>query len=166
MGARPADVDGVAGYSFVVWAPNARAVSVVGDFNQWDGRAHPLNNLGASGLWETFVPGLGRARSTSSRSIRGTARRSPRRSVRPAHRAAAAHRVDDLASRPARVARRGLDGGAAERGTVLDRPMSIYEVHAGSWRRNPLRSGRSLTWRELAAELVPYVADWASRTSS
>ena len=58
MGARPAVVDGTAGYSFVVWAPNARGVSVVGDFNAWDGRTHPLRTLGASGLWETFIPGL------------------------------------------------------------------------------------------------------------
>src|SRR4029078_12262879 len=58
MGARPADIDGAHGYSFGVWAPNARRVSVVGDFNQWDGRRHPLRNLGASGLWETFVPDL------------------------------------------------------------------------------------------------------------
>src|SRR4029453_5867592 len=58
MGARAATIDGVAGYSVVVWAPNARGVSVVGDFNGWDGRAHPLQNLGASGLWERFVPGI------------------------------------------------------------------------------------------------------------
>jgi 1,4-alpha-glucan branching enzyme len=58
MGARPATIDGQTGYSFVVWAPNARGVSVVGDFNRWDGRANVLRNLGASGLWEGFVPGL------------------------------------------------------------------------------------------------------------
>ena len=58
MGARPATIDGISGYSFVVWAPNARGVSVVGDFNQWDGRTHPLRSLGVSGLWETFLPGM------------------------------------------------------------------------------------------------------------
>ena len=59
MGARPAGIDGARGYSFVVWAPNARGVSVVGDFNQWDGRTHPLRSLGVSGLWERFIPDLG-----------------------------------------------------------------------------------------------------------
>ena len=59
MGARPAEVEGASGYSFVVWAPNARRVSVVGDFNAWDGRAHVMRSLGASGLWETFIPGVG-----------------------------------------------------------------------------------------------------------
>ena len=58
MGARPTVIDGLAGYSFVVWAPNARQVSVVGDFNRWDGRATPMRSLGVSGLWETFVPGI------------------------------------------------------------------------------------------------------------
>src|SRR5580765_3466135 len=59
MGARPAEIDGATGYSFVVWAPNARRVSVVGNFNSWDGRTHPMQNLGPSGLWEVFIPGLG-----------------------------------------------------------------------------------------------------------
>src|SRR5262245_24162025 len=58
MGARPALREGVAGYTFVVWAPNAGGVSVIGDFNQWDGRTNPLRSLGASGLWEGFVPHL------------------------------------------------------------------------------------------------------------
>jgi 1,4-alpha-glucan branching enzyme len=55
LGARPAEQNGQAGYSFAVWAPTARRVSVVGDFNGWDGHAHPMRSLGASGLWETFV---------------------------------------------------------------------------------------------------------------
>src|SRR5262245_48534259 len=58
MGARPCEQAGTLGYSFAVWAPNARAVSVVGDFNGWDGNAHPLRSLGASGLWEGFIPQL------------------------------------------------------------------------------------------------------------
>ena len=58
MGAHPAVVEGVAGVQFAVWAPNAMRVSVVGDFNQWDGRTHPMRNRGPSGVWELFVPGL------------------------------------------------------------------------------------------------------------
>src|SRR5215212_1540795 len=59
LGAHPRVVDGVAGTSFAVWAPNARRVSVVGDFNGWDGRVHPMRRLGGSGVWELFVPGVG-----------------------------------------------------------------------------------------------------------
>src|SRR5687768_15099948 len=59
MGARPAEPDSVAGYSFVVWAPNARGVSVVGNFNNWDGRTNSMRPHGSSGLWETFIPDLG-----------------------------------------------------------------------------------------------------------
>ena len=159
MGARPAVVDGRAGYSFVVWAPNARDVSVVGDFNLWDGRGHALNSLGASGLWETFVPGLAEgsnykfeihpehgAAAHEIRSVRACAwsgRRGRRRSPR-------------ISASTRGTTRRG-SRDRQERGTVLDGPMSVYEVHAGSWRRNPLEGFRSLSWRELAAELVPYV---------
>src|SRR5690606_11947331 len=58
LGANPRALDGIAGTLFAVWAPNAERVSVVGDFNRWDGRCHPMRNLGASGVWELFVPGL------------------------------------------------------------------------------------------------------------
>ena len=74
LGAHVRELDGVVGTAFAVWAPNARSVSVVGDFNSWDGRLHPMRSLGASGIWELFVPGRrARGRSTSSRSGRRTA---------------------------------------------------------------------------------------------
>ena len=99
MGAHPVVVDGVAGVQFGVWAPNAMRVSVVGDFNQWDGRTHPMRNRGPSGVWELFVPGLGggrrlqvrnsarvrRASLIEKRSLRiplGTSARTPARSSR------------------------------------------------------------------------------------
>jgi len=159
MGARPATVEGRDGYSFVVWAPNAAGVSVVGDFNGWDGRRHPMRNLGASGLWETFVPGVGEG-SLYKFEIH------PR--VGPPF-----TKTDPYAlrmERPPQTASVSYHFGRHEwgddewmqsreaRGTALDRPMAIYEVHAGSWRRRPEDGNRSLTWRELAAELVPYVA--------
>ncbi len=59
LGAHVRELDGVVGTAFAVWAPNARSVSVVGDFNSWDGRLHPMRSLGASGIWELFVPGVG-----------------------------------------------------------------------------------------------------------
>jgi 1,4-alpha-glucan branching enzyme len=158
MGARPAVHDGRAGYSFVVWAPTARNVSVVGDFNRWDARAHPLTSLGASGLWETFVPGVadGAHYKYEIRPAAGPpfTKADPYalRAEHPPGTASITHHTGaHVWLDEAWIARR------QDRGTVLDAPMSIYEVHAGSWRRNPLEGFRSLTWREHAAELVPYV---------
>jgi 1,4-alpha-glucan branching enzyme len=158
MGARPAEIDGRSGYTFVVWAPNARAVSVVGDFNAWDGRTHAMRNLGASGLWELFVPGIPEGQSYKFE-------------IEPAHgpRFLKADPFALFAERPPRTASVTWHLGRhfwrdhvwmdarRDRGTALDRPMSIYEVHPGSWRRKPEEGNRPLTWRELAAELVPYV---------
>jgi 1,4-alpha-glucan branching enzyme len=157
LGARPADRDGVPGYSFVVWAPNARSASVVGDFNQWDGRTHPMRSLGASGLWELFIPDLPRGALYKFEFH-------PR--VGPPFTKADPFAL--AAERPPRTASITTDFGrhiwqdtawmaARREAPVLDRPMSVYEVHPGSWRRNPDEDYRSLTWHELAAELIPYV---------
>ncbi len=159
LGARPAERDGVRGYTFVVWAPNASGVSVVGDFNQWDGRLHPLRTHGVSGLWESFVPGL-------------AAGANYKFEIHPkvGHPFTRADPFALAAERPPRTASVTTDLGrhawqdeawmtARRERDLLRTPMSIYEVHAGSWRRNPLEGNRSLTWRELAAELVPYVRD-------
>ncbi len=158
MGARPAEIDHAAGYSFVVWAPNARGVSVIGDFNGWDGRAHPMRNLGASGLWETFIPGISEGMIYKFE-------------IHPKHGpplikadpfALASEkppRTGSLTSHLGRYAWRDREWMDArrERDVMLDRPMAIYEVHAGSWRRKPEEGNRPLTWKELAGELVPYV---------
>ena len=160
MGARPAVVEGRAGYSFVVWAPNARAVSVVGDFNLWDGRGHALKSLGASGLWETFVPGLAAGANYKFEIHREHGAPLTKcdpyglRMERPPRTASVTAHLGEYAWRDA-----AWIADRQERGTVLDGPMSMYEVHAGSWRRNPLEGFRSLSWQELAAELVPYVKD-------
>ncbi|HYN08901.1 MAG TPA: 1,4-alpha-glucan branching protein GlgB [Vicinamibacterales bacterium] len=157
MGARPAEVGGSAGYSFVVWAPNAREVSVVGTFNGWDARHHPMRPVGSSGVWETFVPGLGEGALYKF-------------AIQPRHGppfakadpfALFAERPPETASVTHHVGRHVWRDDAwmttrRERGTALDRPMAIYEVHTGSWRRKPEDGFRPLTWRELASELVPY----------
>jgi 1,4-alpha-glucan branching enzyme len=158
MGARPAVVDGVAGYSFAVWAPNARGVSVVGDFNAWDGRAHMLRTLGASGLWEGFIPGV---REGALYKLEIHQPDGPPL-IKSDPFALAAERSPKTASITSHLEGYGWSDDAwmtsrRERGTALDRPMSIYEVHPGSWRRKPEEDDRRLTWRELAAELVPYV---------
>jgi len=159
MGARPAEQDGRRGYSFVVWAPNAQAVSVVGDFNEWQAGAHAMAPRGDSGLWELFVPGL------PAGSLYKLAMSTPSGDVTKADPyALRAERSPRTASITADLGRHQWADDAwmserRSRGTALDRPLSIYEVHAGSWRRNPLEGFRSLTWRELSRELVSYVVD-------
>ena len=158
MGARPAEIDGARGYSFVVWAPNAWRVSVVGDFNQWDGRVNPMRHLGASGLWELFLPGIpeGVPYKFEIHPPEGP----PFLKADPF--ALFAERPPETASIAWHLGRHGWRDAAwmdarREHGTSLDDAMTIYEVHAGSWRRKPEEANRALTWRELAAELVPYV---------
>jgi 1,4-alpha-glucan branching enzyme len=158
MGARPAEVDGVRGYSFVVWAPNARRVSIVGDFNGWDGRAHPMRNLGASGLWEGFVPGLGDG------ALYKFELQSPQgplftRADPFALRAEIPPQTASITGTLAGYVWRDdawMEARRAAREARLDLPMSIYEVHPGSGRRHA-DGNRRLTWRELASELIPYV---------
>jgi 1,4-alpha-glucan branching enzyme len=158
LGARPATIDGQSGYTFVVWAPNADGVSVVGDWNGWDGRIHRLYNLGASGLWEIFVHGVAPGQ-TYKFEIHQKAGGPPILKADPY--ALYAERPPNTGSVTADVSRHAWNDAAwleARRtAPVLERPMAIYEVHPGSWRRNPLEGHRSLTWRELAEELVPYV---------
>jgi len=158
LGAHVQTRQGVAGVRFRVWAPNAERVSVVGDFNRWDGRLHPMANLGASGVWELFLPGLGPA-TLYKFEIRNRAS------------AAVLIKTDPYAQsfelRPATAARvNALSQHAWNDADWLARraqwdwlhaPLAIYEIHAGSWRRHP--DGRGYTYRELAQHLVPYVRD-------
>jgi 1,4-alpha-glucan branching enzyme len=159
LGAHPMHHQGVAGVAFAVWAPNADGVSVVGDFNNWDGRLHPMRVLGSSGIWELFVPEIaeGTRYKLELRPKGGGApflKADPFafRTEVPPQSASIVHdlkryRFSDekwLASRPER-----------HRG---DKPLSIYEVHAGSFRRVPEDSHRSLTWRELALALAEHVS--------
>ena len=158
MGARPAQINGVTGYSFVVWAPNARRVSVVGNFNNWDGRRDPMQNLGPSGLWEVFIPGVkeGEVYKFEIKSAAGPpfVKTDPFGlfSEIPPGTASVTHHLGVYQWRD-----EAWMDGRRERGTALDRAMAIYEVHAGSWRRNPEEPHRPLGWRELASELVPYM---------
>ena len=157
MGARPAEIGDARGYSFVVWAPNAGAVSVVGDFNGWDPHRHPMHGVGNSGLWETFVPDVGEG---SRYKFAIQPRHGPALTKADPF-ALLAERPPETASVTHHLGRHVWRDDAwmserRERGTALDRPMAIYEVHAGSWRRKPEAGFRSLHWRELASELVPY----------
>jgi 1,4-alpha-glucan branching enzyme len=156
LGSNVVRIDGVLGTAFAVWAPNARRVSVVGDFNAWDGRLFPMRMLGSSGIWELFIPDvqagelykfelkdadgrvhlksdpLGREMETSP----GTASRVT----------ASEHRWGDQSWLAMRAAT-----------PIAQAPLAIYEVHLGSWARVPEEENRMLTYRELAVRLVAHV---------
>jgi len=160
LGAHPIVHDGVAGVAFAVWAPNARRVSVVGDFNAWDGRRMPMRQRDQSGFWEIFVPGLAPGELYKYELI------GPDGALLPLKADPHAERTEPPPGTASVVAARSSyawqDGAwIAERGQRNDReaPISIYEVHLGSWRRNLAEGGRYLSYRELADQLVPYVAD-------
>jgi len=158
LGAHPRRIDGVDGVAFAVWAPNARTVSVAGDFNGWDARIHPLRSLGASGIWELFVPGveLGAHYKLEVRGADG------RTSLRADPLAFAAERPPGTASIVFRSEHTWHDDAWLERRAAADpwhEPMSVYEVHLGSWRLNPLEGNRSLTYEELGEELAAYATD-------
>ncbi|WGF89307.1 1,4-alpha-glucan branching protein GlgB [Marinivivus vitaminiproducens] len=158
LGARPRTVEGVEGVAFAVWAPNARRVSVVGPFNNWDGRMHPMRKRVECGVFELFVPGL-RAGELYKYEVAG-----PDGSLVPLKADPMGYR-GELRPRTASVVQSegGHDWGDASwmtsRAVRQDRhaPISVYEVHLGSWMRIPEDGDRFMTYREMADKLVPYV---------
>ncbi len=158
LGAQLRTVDGVEGVNFAVWAPNATSVSLVGDFNAWDGRRHPMRKHIPSGFWELFVPGLSEGTLYKFQIRRGSN---------------VFEKCDPLAfgaEVPPLTASKVIDlnryhwhdGKWIERRQEikwLDQPISIYEVHLGSWRRPSDDPTRWLTYRELAHQLVEYVKE-------
>ncbi|WP_246227573.1 1,4-alpha-glucan branching protein GlgB [Roseobacter ponti] len=158
LGAHPCEMSGVAGTRFAVWAPDARRVSVIGDFNEWDGRRHPMRRRGATGVWELFIPGTGAgARYKYEIAPAGSGLPHPKADpvgfsadLRPDN-ASVVQALDEYPWadgdwRRARASRQSTQS-----------PVSIYEVHAGSWRRHA--DGSWLSYRELAETLVPYARD-------
>ena len=138
LGAHPTTLTASTGVAFAVWAPNARRVSVVGDFNGWDGRRHPMRVRHAGGFWELFVPGA-RAGERYKYEIVGPRRRAAAAEGRPACRRgrAAAGTASIVARRDPRMRGRTARGWRGAAGaTTAQAPISIYEVHLGSWRRN------------------------------
>src|SRR5262249_18346394 len=141
--------DGEAGTFFAVWAPNAERVFVMGDFNGWNKTSHPLHSRAQSGIWEAFVPGLGP----------GTTHKDH---IPSRH----GHRVDQAGPLPFRAQLPPRTGSVVwdldyrwsdaewmrtrRNRNALEAPVSIYEVHLGSWRRVPEQMNRPLTYRELA----------------
>ncbi|HYE52447.1 MAG TPA: alpha-amylase family glycosyl hydrolase, partial [Azospirillaceae bacterium] len=158
MGAHLDTLEGVAGVRFAVWAPSARRVSVVGDFNSWDGRTHVMRLRHGSGIWELFIPGIGEGTVYKYEIIGAHGGLLPlkadpygfRAEMRP-HTASIVARIDRHEWRDAEWM-----AARAER-NALTAPISIYEVHLGSWRRG--EDNRYLTYRELADSLIPYVKE-------
>ena len=160
LGAHLRSVDGVPGVSFAVWAPNAARVSVVGNFNRWDGRYHPMRPLGASGVWEVFIPGLreGEVYKYEIYDRQGFLRLKTdpygTRFEAPPNNASI---VCDVSHFPWND-NAWLESRRASAGQV-DHPMSIYEVHLGSWRLKVEEAQQRFTYRELAPLLAEYVLE-------
>jgi len=160
LGAHPATLEGVRGIHFAVWAPSARRVSVVGDFNRWDGRVHAMRARGSSGIWELFIPELTEG-AIYKYEILG-----PQNNLLPL-------KADPYAFRSELRPNTGsivdsLDHHKWQDNAWLARraatnwhesPVSIYEVHLGSWRHIPEQGDRWLSYRELGDQLIPYVKD-------
>jgi len=157
LGAQAQVLDGVHGTSFAVWAPNAQRVSVVGDFNQWDGRVHAMRLLGVSGVWEIFVPGIGEGahykfeiRNAHGQIVLKTDPFGFFFETAPKNAAIVWHTKKFKWTDEAWLKQRG------ER-DVLRSPMSVYEMHVGSWKKKS--ASESLSYRELAGPLVQYLKE-------
>ncbi len=161
LGAHPHKVDGVPGYSFAVWAPSAKAVTIVGEFNHWDGRYHPMRPIGNSGIWELFIPGIEKGVHYKYRIIGGNGSENLKSDPygqyyeAPPHNASITWDVDS-------------DGYKWEDKKWIDKrkttdwtreTMSVYEVHFQSWKRVIEDGGRPFTYREMAIELADYVSE-------
>jgi len=157
LGSHPVEVEGEAGTYFAVWAPDARQVAVTGDFNQWQRESHPLRQRGSSGIWEGFVPNVGRGSLYKYHIV----------SRYRGYRVDKADPFAFLFEGPPRTASVVWDLDYAwndtewlarrHRHNALDQPLAIYEVHLGSWRRVPEEDNRFLTYRELAPRLTEHV---------
>lgn len=158
MGAHPMTIDGVQGTRFVVCAPAARRVSVIGDFNRWDGRVHVMRRHFTVGLWEIFIPGIGE----------GTAYKyeiATHATPLPLTKADPYATFAEMRPGTASIVK-SVDGYAwrdqawmAARTARFDEPVSIYEIHLGSWRKTGEDKSGFLSYRQAAEHLIPYVKD-------
>ena len=157
LGAHPITQDGTNGVHFAVWAPNADHCSVVGDFNDWDGRTHPMRMLGSSGIWAAFVPdaGIGQRYKFELRTRHGHI-------ILKTDPYGFAFELPPATASV--ICRPDYDWGddewmrtRSEQDSWFHKPMAVYEVHLGSWARIPEEGERYLTYAELANRLIPYV---------
>jgi 1,4-alpha-glucan branching enzyme len=158
LGAQVCSLDGVRGVNFAVWAPNAQSVSVVGGFNGWDGRVHAMHKRIPSGVWELFIPGVGpgdlyKYRVTADGATVEKADPYGFGAEIPPRTASCVVDLSTYAWRDDEWMR------SRERANALDAPLSIYEVHLGSWRRPGDDPHRWLGYADLERELVPYCVE-------
>lgn len=155
LGAHPRTIDGVTGTSFAVWAPNAQRVSVVGDFNGWDARHHPMRVLGQSGVWELFAPGCGVGSHYKFQILT--------RDGRVLEKTDPFGFFFEIAPKTASIVWENQNYAWGDENWLQQRagqdprrqPMSIYELHLGSWRKKS--KGESFSYRRLAGKLVDYL---------
>lgn len=157
LGAHLIEHEGVHGVHFALWAPNAQRVSVVGDFNDWDGRRHTMRKRGGAGVWEIFIPDLAEYRSYKFEIVGADGAILPLKAdpfafaaeLRPANASITRDMVHEWGDADHRAHWAGVDPRRV--------PISIYEVHAGSWDRD--ENDWFLTWDALADRLIPYVVE-------
>ena len=157
LGAHPVTVDGVEGTYFAVWAPDAKHISVIGEFNGWDKSSHPLRPKGQSGIWEGFIPGV----------TKGTLYKYYLVSHRRGYHVEKADPFAFCTETPPKTASIAwnLDYSWGDRAwmekrhacNALDAPISVYEMHLGSWQRVLEEGNRYLSYRELAPRLAEYL---------
>ena len=156
LGAHRIEVEGVYGVQFAVWAPAAKGVSLVADFNFWDGRVNPMRSLGSSGVWEIFIPGLTlneKYKFEIQTELNAILVKSDPYAIQMEQRPKTASIVSDV-SRFGWSDQKWLDNRFISKD--LPKPINIYEVQAGSWRKP---YGRILNYKELAVELADYCVD-------
>ncbi|HTT34208.1 MAG TPA: 1,4-alpha-glucan branching protein GlgB [Methylomirabilota bacterium] len=160
LGAHLMTLEGVRGVHFAVWAPNARRVSIVGDFNHWDGRVYPMRSRGSSGIWEIFIPELGEGAIYKFEIVGEHGNMLPLKADPYAFRGELRPNTGSIVAN-LETYRWNDSGWTSQRATKnwFESPVSIYEVHLGSWRRVPEDKFRWLSYRELADQLIPYVKE-------
>ena len=156
LGARPYTLNGVQGARFAVWAPNAERVSIVGDFNEWDGRRHPMRFHPGAGVWELFIPELGTG-TFYKYEIKPRGGPPFLKSDPVAFQSELRPGTASIVHDPEHYTWGDAEWMAQRVNESLDRPIAIYEVHLGSWRRGD--DDRILSYREIASSLADYVID-------
>ncbi|XDA98983.1 1,4-alpha-glucan branching protein GlgB [Sulfitobacter sp. LCG007] len=154
LGAHPMTHEGVQGTAFAVWAPNARRVSVVGHFNAWDGRRHAMRSRGATGVWEIFVPGIGPGELYKYEIVGAYGHLQPLKADPVGRAAEQSPGTASVVTAPDSHEWQDGDWIASRASDLRDKPVSIYEVHLGSWRRGA--EGEPLDYDELGRQLAEY----------
>ncbi|MBL8578952.1 MAG: 1,4-alpha-glucan branching protein GlgB [Mesorhizobium sp.] len=158
LGAHLIEHEGASGFNFAVWAPNAKRVSVVGEFNEWDGRRHSMRNRKDTGIWEIFIPDLDPGKAYKFEIVGAQGKLMPLKADPYADRSELRPATASITAAPLSH-EWGDDAHRAywRKANLRREPISIYEVHAGSWQRH--EDGSFLSWDEMADRLIPYVVE-------